>query len=285
MPIDDNGVGYSDETKEKIATIHEVADWQYAILRKEWAKPRKHREPFYYHIDAYCGTGVNPEDCTESVSLQLLRRLRKEPFPSEVAMIDNGKDKNSGIPNIASMRAMLTVVEREGVQLYGKSNHIVIPQLLQPLRHQPLGLIFLDPNGAGRANTLRRLLPIIANLGQAQRIDLLLHIGTTGIKRARGAGGSCKDYQWTLDNILALSGKNRGFIKRSRCQHGQGWFFILLTNAPAGTFKEWVQKGWHELDTPLGRYLRQIANYTEEEREQLENEQSPVTTQTLFELK
>ena len=281
MPIDDNGVGYSDETKEKIATVHEVADWQYAIVRKEWDKPRKHRLPFYYHIDAYCGTGLNPEDCTESASLQLLRRLREEPFPAEAALIDSGKDKNSGARNIDSMRAMLTKAELDAVQLSRKSNRIVIPQLLQSVGYrQPLGLIFLDPNGV---KDFPKIFPIIADIWQAHRMDLLLHIGTTAIKRAR-ACKTLRSYQWYLDDILKLTRKERGFIKRSPCQHGQGWFFILLTNAPSGTFRQWAQKGWHDLDTALGRYLRQIANYTEEERERLEADSQPPQS-ALFELR
>jgi hypothetical protein len=282
MPISENGVGYSDETQEKIATVHEVANWQYGIVRSIWLRRwKRYARPFYYHVDAYCGTGLNPEDCKESASLQFLRRLRKEPFQSDAVLVDNGKERNSGVPNIESMRAMLTEEELREVRLSGQSNQLIIPRILRSLKHMPLGMIFLDPNGV---KDLPHLLPAIAEPWQGQKMDILIHVGTTAIKRARQAGGSCKDYQWYLDDILELARKDRGFIKRSPCQHGQGWFFILLTSARAGTFKQWAQKGWHDLDTRLGRYLRQIANYTETERKQLEEGHQPVESATLFDL-
>lgn len=269
MPIDDNGVGYSEETKQKIITVNEVADWQYGVVRKIWEQRHTHRPPFYYHIDAYCGTGLNPEDCTESASLRLVRRLLAERFQSKVALIDRGRDKKDRTPNTVSFGRTLTDAERERVRLYQGDNRSIISSLLAPLdRHQPLGLIFLDPNGV---RDFPKLIPVITGLRSASRMDMLIHVGATAIKRAR----LCKalpNYQWYLDNFLEMAAKERGFIKQSPCQHGQGWFFILLTNAPKGTFRQWAQKGWHDFDTPIGKELRQLANYTEEERGTLEGQ-------------
>lgn len=272
MPIDDNGIGYSEETKQKIIAVNEIADWQYGVVRGIWSKRHIHKPPFYYHIDAYCGTGLTPEDCTESASLQLLRRLLAEPFQSEAALIDRGRDKKDRTPNIKSMREMLSDAELRKVSLHQENNRKIIPQLLEPLeRHQPLGLIFIDPNGV---KDLPKIIPVIASVWQAYKMDILIHVGTTAIKRAR----LCKalpNYQWYLDHFLEMSKKARGFIKRSPVQHGQGWFFILLTNAPEHTFRQWVKKGWHDLNTPIGKKLRQIANLTQEERETQEEGQQP----------
>src|SRR5262252_7261900 len=129
MPIDDYGVGYSDETKEKIIAVNEIASWQYGVVRRIWSKRQIHKTPFYYHIDAYCGTGLNPEDCTESASLQLLRRLFKEQFPSRAALIDHGYDKKDGTPTTESMRRMLSDSELDKVRLYQGKNQIIIPEL------------------------------------------------------------------------------------------------------------------------------------------------------------
>jgi hypothetical protein len=274
MPIDNSGVGYSDETRQKIIVVNEVADWQYGIVRGIWSQPRTHKPPFYYHIDAYCGTGLNPEDCKESASLQLVRRLLAEPFQSRIALIDRGRDRKDRTPSTESMRTLLTDDEQKRVSLYQGDNKSIIPSLLAPLeRHQPLGLIFLDPNGV---RDFPKIIPVITGLRSTSRMDILIHVGATAIKRAR----LCKalpNYQWYLDNFLEMAAKERGFIKQSPCQHGQGWFFILLTNAPKGTFRQWVQRGWHDLDTLIGKELRQIANYTEEERKTLEHQPAQST--------
>src|SRR5262245_34740505 len=108
MPIE-SGVGYSRETREKIIAVNEVADWQYGIILNVWSKYfLRTRTPFYYHIDAYCGTGRNPENGQESASLRLLRRLLAEPFQSNAALIDIGHNKETGISNIESMRRALS---------------------------------------------------------------------------------------------------------------------------------------------------------------------------------
>lgn len=127
------------------------------------------------------------------------------------------------------------------------------------------GLIYVDPNGVPNFEKISE----ISKLKGAERLDIMLHMSATSLKRARGAFP--ERYKNLKDYLESSIEKENWIIKAFPDDPNRQWCFLIGSN---GLVAEWENKGFFNIDTLKGQRILEIVNHTKEEKEGVRHQKS-----------
>lgn len=246
--------GWSKETIIKPSILCEIGDLLFTVIERIHANGKKHINqdyPFTY-LDLTAGPGMH-KDGVLGAATCFHSMLEDAQFDWRMYLIEEEREQYE--------KLIIHFEDVPEATCYLGDSQDIAPIILRSLQHRPHGLICLDPNGGGP--TEESIIKNVSACPATQMMDWLFHFPATTIKRVRRATGTRFDS--TLLDLIKLTGKKRGLIKRSPSRTKLDWFYIFLTNAESAV-RQWKKQDWYDIDGKAGRQLIEIANYTKAER-------------------
>ena len=127
-----------------------------------------------------------------------------------------------------------------------------------PRRRKKYGLLYADPSGVAPPFNL-----LAAFASHYKRIDLLIYLSATNLKRKRAAQNGSTP---TLIDELSNIDKDQWIIREPHGQHQ--WSFLLGSNWL--NYPTYESEGFHRVSSATGQCILHRLNYTENERQQYE---------------
>jgi len=241
------------ETLHKGPIVNEIASIQFQMVQSIYSKGEQWnitRFPFVY-LDLTAGQGIYP-GC-EGIALTLNRELQKQSFPKKTFLIDVSEEN--------CQRLRETPFDGN-VRICPGTHHDIAPQIIrEECAHRPFGIVCLDPYGFGE--TEATLLRKIGFSPELERMDWLIHISGTSIKRVNGCSKTI--FKGDFQDVLGLIDKKRWLIKQSPVGKRQQWVYLFGTNYQE--MGEWKKKAWHNIKSPEGHSILRKIQYTSEQFE------------------
>lgn len=237
MPINKNGVGYGAYTEIKIRHLSKIFEMHLIITRAVLNK-HPYYFPIYHYIDATAGSGETPEGTTGS-PLVFLDRIEADQFRMNYRA-DFIECKDSNLTELQK-----TIETKARSNNWGISNlhfhhdcyETAIPDLLQGVNDRELGLVYADPSG----NLIH--FDTLGYVSKARpRLDILLYVPTTNIKRVFGITNKL------LSDFMNDIGKSHWLIRKPFPNDPLKWTFLLGSNTDI--FKKYKKIDFLPLDSP-----------------------------------
>lgn len=216
------------------------------FLRDLWFKWATNalRQPYYprtlIYIDTNAGSGYNETVECEGSPLVFLNEAKRRGINYHAYLIE--KDP--------ALSAELTarVTSYNATSICG-DNKDVVPDILNEIPKNSLGLIYVDPNGIPDWQ-------MIANASQARYLDILIRFNSVALIRNHSNG------HLPLSDYLPSIKKQYRYGKDYYHSDRWHWSFLLGMNYEFGG---WKKRGWHNLDTPEGQDLQDRLTYKKED--------------------
>lgn len=191
------------------------------VIRRnpEWV----HKRVFFFDITA--GKGIHPETGEEGSPLILLRLAEELGIDYSAHFIEQQPDNFAALQTIVAARGFRHGAERT----FTCGDHVAaLPPILRhylPLRPQPIGLLYYDFTTEDFARSLRFISEVYQHFtNRMERIDCLLYLSATAVKRVRGAFPNRPD----LMTYLRAIQKKRWLIREP--VGANHYTFLLGTN-------------------------------------------------------
>ncbi len=234
--------GHSSHTIRKQYILEDVIERTCGALRGISIKTG-YSTPFNW-IDAYAGTGANPEEgCLGSPAI-FKKLMQKFNWPYCARCIDAEKT------HIQELKT--AIGDDNQFRFYIGDNSKVLPGIITRIRHFSYGILYLDPNGSPNWSMLSE----ISQSNKMDKLDILIHIPATSIKRNIGAGFTEK----TLYENLKSINKKHWHIHLCHPMGTDAWQWIMIIGT---NYIGWNLKaiGFHGLDTPEGQAILNFTNH------------------------
>ena len=243
------------ETDSKYGVVAERCEVLFKIISNIYRNPRSAYRGFPYEfVDLMAGPG-DYGNGTEGGVMAVYRALTAQPFPSVMHLIDKNPEY---IEKLGQLEHTHKVTIRRRC---GDNRSEALAALNDFHQSQPFGLIYFDANYP-RDEALE-LIEVLAQRSETTRMDWLMHMPATTIKRVRGVFST--PY---LVDMLRLTGKTRWLVKESPVTTSHGWIYCYLTREE-GPIGAWPKRGWFDRNSEEGNAILDKANFTKEElREQ-----------------
>ncbi|MBA2704624.1 MAG: hypothetical protein H0U60_12335 [Blastocatellia bacterium] len=252
MPLDGSaGYGKGTERKQRDMRDYQWFHWQLWLkvtANNDWASPT------YHYVDLNGGPGE-------------VNGIVGSPILVAQTMAESGSDWHAcvcerdpeSMERLRSCKAALPAVVAARIRLFAMDHQEAGDGIIKAIHNRragrtPLGLIYADPNGTELNEEIETALKITKAF---PRMDVLLHMSATTIKRCRTVFGRPS----FVERLEVL--KKRHLLIREPCTAHQ-WTFALLTNW-AG-FPDWASHGFHSSTSPTGSAVLERLNLTTEER-------------------
>ena|SRR5579862_683053 len=255
MPVE-CGIGYCEASGRKEEAYQALLTYHVPI-----ATNVMRRWPFggfcYYLIDCNAGTGIIPESGTPGsplVALEVFRQLglmnpanrqSKKPMPSFSLQLIERRQRNATLLKevIAGFQPQFPADCVCSVHV--ADNAQAAPMICTQIGKTAHGLLYQDATQV----------PNWEMLGAANqacpRLDQLIWINPVAIRRSRVHGAP------TLLQGMRLAGKQRWMVLAPDLQSRWRSSFLLGTNAPEGTFRNWQKYQWWDVRGAEGQAILQ----------------------------
>lgn len=253
MPLDHCACysGYTDDKQEDFRRIlRMLLKISSSIMRRNtWVYPR------YFYIDMNAGPGiVNGKPGSPFIFLQ---ESKSKGVGCKAFFIDRDCSTTDNLRELFGHYSDVTI--------YCGDNREKLMWSLDTIKFSvgrdcPYGLIYADPNGEIDQLPFDAL-AAASTMRVSRKIDFLIHIPATNIKRVRSSP-FC-EYESDLIQNLNKIDKKVWVIREPKSAFQ--WTFILGTNW--GDAPEYKKHGFHRIDTDIGRQILRRLNYTAKELE------------------
>lgn len=246
MPVID-GVGYSPTTVRKQADfarflrVHMLMS-KGVIRRQAWA------DDVYYYFDLHAGPGIHKEYGCGS-PLIFLKTSAGVDIPHRAVFIEKRKNLCEELEVNTSLWPNANCVVR-----HGKCEDILPEYFVKPDR-KPIGLVYVDPNGALPIELLERA----SQHPFFNRIDFLLNVSATAYKRM--AQSSERILQ-----LLQKIDKKRWLIREPDNHSGWQWTMLFGTQMKGDQLPKLEKIGFHRLVALQGMEILKHLQFTKEEK-------------------
>ena len=241
MPINEDGVGYSEYTQGKLFAFAGILEMHAKICRRIQSKYP--RTPYYY-IDLNAGVGsVAGQPSSVPIAKRILDEHLMDRFIYAVDINPNAPAALAG----------------QACEAAWGDNRVIAPMWIERIPKYPsaYGLIFHDPNDLVDFDLLGRLY----EQPQTQKVDLLIYMSATTWKRYRT--GSSKRIASLIVELGRIN-KRYWIVRDPRGKHQ--WTFLLGTNWQ--DFPYWERGGFYRVDGREGsRVLAKLSETSEEARQ------------------
>lgn len=248
MPIK-NGVGFSGATPGKQYALsmllrQHIAITKSVIEKHDWAS----RE--YVFIDCNAGPGTNNDiDCLGS-PLVFLDAISGMSISYKAYFVEIKSSNAHSLERVIGRRANCEVV--------CDNNQNAVIDIVSSLPDYSYGLIYTDPNGVP---DFQCLLEPTYSLKNAQRLDALIRVSGSSVKRARCAGMT-DDTRYLSQRLNAI--KKHWIIQRIDPSDKFQWTFLLGTQWRG--YKDWKTHGFYKINSQKGSEYFSTVDFTKEER-------------------
>jgi len=249
MPIKD-GQGYSDNTPQKQEFLETIVSTHLNIVQRIIPKYSSNYN-FYQWIDLNSGCGINP-NCIGSpfVFLNAVRNRK-------MAWIAHFIDINNHLCKELYQNIFINYLDIIGQCItHNGDNAVIGKQIIQDIPScgkQVYGMIYSDENGEVNFDALAE----ISKLNNAHKIDFLIHIGATALKRVNGVYKN----RYKLTDGMKLIKKKHWLVREP---YGKNqWTFLLGTNWDS--FPEFKSRGFFNSNSKEGIEILTRLNYTQSE--------------------
>jgi hypothetical protein len=235
--------GHSKHTIRKQYVLEDVIEKTYGALKGISIK-RGIEIPFNW-IDAYAGTGTNPEEGCLGSPVIFKNIMNKYNWPYCARCIDK-------IPeHIQMLKGVVNYDNR--FRFYIGDNSEILNGIVKRMPNNQFGILYLDPNGSPNWDVISEISQSIT----LNKIDILIHTPATSIKRNIGAGFAKKTL---YDNLKSIN-KKHWHIHLCHPMGSDAWQWIMIigTNHISWNLKS---INFHGLDTPEGQAILNFVNHT-----------------------
>lgn len=253
MPVID-GHGFSDATDAKQEDLRYILTFHLRVAARMIASAasegRTFPPPDYWYFDITAGKGRHPTTGDPGSPLIFLEVARAEGAVPRTWFFEQDP------ANFAELQAAVKTDARTKLVL-GDHAETLMPEI--PAADRPrLGLLYCDTTGNVPPFELLRT---FAEDKRTKRIDLLLNVPCTTLKRTYGA--HAEKGARHLHEYLSDLPKTDWLIREPHGQHQ--WSFFVGTNW--AEFPAFKNRGFYKLGTPEGDELLRRLTYSERERE------------------
>jgi three-Cys-motif partner protein len=254
MPLD-GSAGYGEGTPRK---RHDFKDYQRLHLqvaravmnRSDWAGD------IYHYVELYAGPGRPGGE--EGTPLIFVENALEEGGEWNAYFCEIDPES---VQRLGTELSTYGRVAFERSAVYPRDHREAVIEIASHIQarspgKRAFGLIFADPNGT----RLDEEIESIQTLSEAHpRMDILLYLSATSIKRSRSLFGSS-----SLLERLAAIGKQRMLIREPHTE--QQWTFVLLTNW--GQYPDWRRRSFHDSNSKAGARILEKLELTPKERQE-----------------
>lgn len=247
MGVDENGIGFSDWTKEKQRIFRSLL----RINLMMWNSILNDNRKYYYegsftYFDITAGCGVHDEygDGSPIIFLKEIRNFGH-------CWVAHFWDKNK--INTAKLEVHCNYLPENKRGYYNIATNDHNKLLVEWSRDNPNrvpGLLYCDPTGQ---------IPPFETLAIFSRtwtkVDLLIAFSATNKKRAKVAHG----HKSLIEEIKSIN-KNNFMIRAPYGMHQ--WTFLYMTDGPS---PRWKRESFYEIDSDEGKEILTKLTYTEDE--------------------
>lgn len=236
MPVN-NGVGWSNTTPDKAYGFEKLLSQHFAIVKTIFKGRQKYP---YYYIDCTSGPGYIEPVETEGSPLIFLRRATISGLKCAAVFIERDRENFIRLhENISKTPFDLHNIKIDRIN---EDYTDVLQNWTEPIPRGAYGLIYFDPTSSLDFSFIER----IFYHDNLDRIDLLIHISATTVKRCKGIT-SC-----TLEDAIKKINKTNWIIRdvypTGRDAHQMT--FILGTNWDG--LKAMKKYRFYSIDSPKG---------------------------------
>lgn len=243
MPVT-KGRGWSQATIDKEDGLGKIIKLHSKIVSHILEK-HKWAPNCYYYIDAYAGSGINPEvDCLGS-PLVFIDAMLDFFLPIKAWFIDIEPE------NTAQLQCILK--ENPWYNICTGDNSVVVPKIAASLPPSAYGLMYADATNLPNFD----LLSEISKIKKLSKFDILIRYSATMIKRTKHVTG--KDMREFLRMINKKEWLIRDVLSGDRYQ----WTFLLGTNWT--DFPAWEKQRFHKADSENGQRIFNMCQKTRSE--------------------
>lgn len=231
----------SDYTPKKQEDFKNILSLHMKVCSKIFDNPQIVNRTYYY-LDVFAGPGKY-NSCSDGSPLifkNLIERYdldyRADFFELDIDSAEILKERLGLVGNVSQ----------------GNSQNLIKKVHKSDTQY---GMAYLDPFGEGLYEMSFNIMDFLACA--LPKVDIVLSIACTSIKRARGAGFT-DEY---IINMLNRIPKKHWIIREL---YGKWhWTFLIGTNWP--NWAEWANKGFYNLNSEDGREILRIANFSKKE--------------------
>ena len=192
-------------------------------------------------IDAYSGTGSNPEYNCQGSSV-IFKQIVEG---NGVKYIAHCIDENS--ESIGELKA--SIGSDNNFYYHVGDNFKITPDIFSHMAHNSYGILYLDPNGEPNWN-----IPINAyNQFKLKRMDLLIHFGATSLKRKFGED--------LIEHIEKIE-KDYWYICMCHPIQSDAWQWAMLLGTNYSKWKGLERLGFFNIDLSKGQSIINFLNHT-----------------------
>lgn len=252
MPVEDE-VGYSETTPLKIEHLSRILSMHLAITQAVLNKNDYFHQRYRY-VDLTAGRGGTP-DGTPGSPLVFMDVVESEKFekPFRADLIEHNEGNLSELKKVYQAEAQARGWQLENVRLHLGEYEEVVRDLFPSSDPYELGLVFVDPTGqVPDLETLQHISEM------RPRIDILIHVATTTIKRV---------YHYTdmlLSDYMAQIEKKNWLIRKPLPWDSHKWTFLLGSNTDI--FKSYKTIDFLRLDSEEAQQFFPKLNLSEQQR-------------------
>lgn len=234
MTVHENGYGESEETRYKLEQLRGLIKMHVGICAGQaWCRD-------YRYIDMNAGPGIMDVSKQSGSPLIFLETASHAPsLPYHALMVE----KDAGYVDQLRERVRLF----PHVTVAHGDHAAIVPTYVSGLSGKPTGLIFHDPKGVPSFETLAQ----VTRMAQAQRMDILIYMSATNLKRPNGWKARRGRPDTTLKEGIGTIGKTTWLIRRPRTN--KCWTFIIGSNWT--DFPTWKRAGFVRLDSAEGQAI------------------------------
>lgn len=261
MPVDENGIGHSQATLYKEASLGVILRTHTRIVaaiqdKYPWVAPH------YYYIDMNAGCGHNDDENCEGSPLVFLKAISAIRRPYRAHLIEL---------NASSAQRLQTFIDAgsyAGARIHIGDNEVLLPGILDslvpPVGKEAFGLVYSDPNGIPNFDLIGQ----VSRHPHCQKMDILIRYSGASVKRNQHITGlKILDY-------LSVITKKFWFAQSLNSNDKWQWTFLFGTNY--WKYPKMVNIGFFRIDSSDGQAIIERLNYTNKELK--EREQSSFFT-------
>lgn len=245
MPVDQRThQGYSACTEQKQSDFRYLVSYHTKVVKRMYERAaalgRPWPYPEYWYFDITAGSGRHPTTGDPGSPLIFAEEAERHGVHATMRLYDLEPS------NCDSLRSELAATKLPCYVIAGDHNETLIPSIPEDPGRPRLGLLYCDTNGTYPP------WPLLADFAKQKttsRIDLLLYVAATTIKRLCGAHRD-KGFMPLWDALLTIP-KSDWLIRENAGRHQ--WTFILGTKwSKQQSFKN---RDFWRIDSPEGEEL------------------------------
>lgn len=249
-----NGIGYGDYTPQKQKHFEQLLALQHRLFTCITLKPKNYwMNPTYHYFDINAGCGHDPTGAIGS-PLIFHALAAKHPTTRFAGFFLEREEVNH-----AALEQYLHDNPLDNCQLqavFGDHTDTLPRYFRWPRRDKMFGLLYADPSGVAPPFDL-----LADFASRYKRIDLLIYLSATNIKRKRAVQNG--DAPTLIDELNKIR-KDHWIIREPQGAHQ--WTFLLGSNWL--DYPAYKSEGFYPVDSVTGYDILNRLNYTVDERQQ-----------------